>query len=60
MLFMYTTMKSSNDSRKMSFMSVQNVVDALVSPKGIIKNSYEPYLVRQVIFSLSLSTIQIW
>jgi hypothetical protein len=27
-------------------MKVQNMVGALVNPKGITKNSYEPYLVR--------------
>jgi len=37
--------KSSSQSRKMLFMSVQNVTGALVSPKSIIKNLYEPYLV---------------
>ncbi|CAM6023456.1 unnamed protein product, partial [Sphagnum balticum] len=35
----------------MSFMKVQNVAGAFVSPKGITKNSYEPYLVRQAVFS---------
>jgi hypothetical protein len=44
----------------MSFMSVQNVAGALVNPKGITKNLYEPYLMWQVVFSLSLSVIQIW
>jgi len=57
---MYTTTKSSNHSQKMSFMRVQNVAGALVNLKGITKNSYEPYLVRQVVFSSSLSVIQIW
>jgi Holliday junction resolvasome RuvABC ATP-dependent DNA helicase subunit len=44
----------------MSFMNVQNVMSALVNSKGIIKNSYEPYLVQQTIFFLSPSMIQIW
>ncbi len=30
-------------------MSVQNVAGALMSPKGVTKNSYEPYLVPQVV-----------
>jgi len=34
----------------MSFMSVQNVAGALVSPKNITKKIYEPYLMRQMIF----------
>jgi hypothetical protein len=34
-------------------MKVQNVASALVSPKGITKNLYEPYLVQQAIFSSS-------
>jgi hypothetical protein len=54
---MYTTTKSSSHSQKMSFMNVKNVVGALVSPKGITKNLYEPYLVQQVVFSLSPSVI---
>jgi len=37
-------------------MKVQNVVGALVNPKGIT-NLYEPYLVQQVIFSSSPSAI---
>jgi Holliday junction resolvasome RuvABC ATP-dependent DNA helicase subunit len=44
----------------MSFMNVQNVASALVNPKNIIKNLYEPYLMQQVVFSSSLSAIQIW
>jgi hypothetical protein len=44
----------------MSFMNVKNVVGALVNPKSITKNSHEPYIVWQVVFSLSPSTIQIW
>jgi hypothetical protein len=44
----------------MSFMNVQNVAGALVNPKGIIKNSYELYLVQQSIFFLSPSKIQNW
>ncbi len=39
---------------------VQNMAGALVIPKGITKNSYEPYLVRQMVFSSSPSRIQIW
>jgi hypothetical protein len=39
---------------------VQNVVGALVNPKGITRNSYEPYLVRQAVFSSSPFTIRIW
>jgi len=42
------------------FMKVQNVAGALVNPKGITKNSYEPYFVRQVVFSSSPFVIQIW
>jgi hypothetical protein len=30
------------------------------SPKGITKNLYEPYLVRQAVFSSSPSLILIW
>jgi len=57
---MYTTTKSLSHFQKMSFMSVQNVIGALVNPKGITKNLYEPYLVQQVVFSLSPSIIWIW
>jgi Holliday junction resolvasome RuvABC ATP-dependent DNA helicase subunit len=38
-------------------MNVQNVASALVNPKSITKNSYEPYLVQQTVFSSSLSAI---
>jgi hypothetical protein len=47
--------KSSNHSRKMSFMKVQNVVGALVNPKGITMNSYEPYLCDKRSFLRPLS-----
>jgi len=57
---MYTTTKSLSHFQKTSFMNVQNVVGALVNPKGITNNLYESYLVQQVVFSLSLSVIQIW
>ncbi len=43
----------------MSFMNVQNVAGALVSPKDITKKLYEPYLVQQAMFSLSPFAIQI-
>jgi hypothetical protein len=52
--------KIINHSRKMSFMSVQNVAGASVRPKDITKNSYEPYLVQQAVFSSSPYVIQIW
>jgi len=38
-------------------MNVQNVVGALVNPKGIMKELYEPYLVWQTVFFLSPFTI---
>jgi hypothetical protein len=31
-------------------MKVQNVAGALVNPKGITMNLYEPYLVQQAVF----------
>ena len=46
----YTIMNLSKYGWKILFMSVQNIVGALVSPKGIIKNLYEPYLVTHEVF----------
>jgi hypothetical protein len=57
---MYMTTKSLGHSSKMSFMSAQNVAGALVSLNIITKNSYEPYFMRQTVFSSSPFVIQIW
>jgi hypothetical protein len=51
---MYMTTKSLGHSWKMSFMNAQNVASALVSLNGITKNLYEPYFMRQAVFSYPL------
>ena len=56
----YTTTNLSKYGWKILFMRVQNVAGALVSPKGITKNSYEPYLVTHVVFGSSPSAILTW
>jgi hypothetical protein len=54
---MYMTTKSLNHSRKNV---VHECAGALVSPKGITKNLYEPYFVQQTVFSSSPFVIWIW
>ena len=53
----YTNTNLSKYRWKILFMSVQNVTGPLVRPKGITKNSYEPYLVTHVVFGFPLCNL---
>jgi hypothetical protein len=53
-------MNSSNFPWKMKFVKVVNVDKTLHNLNGIIRNSYEPYLVLIDVFSTYSSAMQIW
>lgn len=49
----YSTIKRSRNGYSILFMSVQNVAYVFVRPKGITKNSKDPYLFTYVVFGSS-------
>jgi len=56
----YTTTNLPKNSLKTWFINLIKVLGALVSPEGITRHSYEPYLILNAVFHSSPSLILIW